>query len=459
MAAKNVTLDDLVNSLDPEIRKLLYEDTRSILDQRPTILDITYNSLRVNNRKSYSEQDFKEIHDTLLSVVREKAQRTYNSISDIPRGYFQGSTPYLLYINGGPNEQFLIAKSVGGIRTFVTDKISKDPRLVDSIFGLRKIEEEVMRKGIPTGDVKVKYVSKLDIGHIATEGEIGALTSPLAYKAGGILDYAVMSGNAALEKYASEALNRVYAIQADVKYTFKNTTPEALKTAESKLGEMFVVVTLHTSDLNQEFSAVEKSIFNDLRQKIALLASSALRNKYLIQNIKGSNTIVQDIEQSIVEQIRTGKSKLSSHSPNTKKTAKKQITKNKTTPTAKNISTKSTSPKKATSAPISLVNLQAFISLYLQSVVSANMGDGSRKNILNYRTGRFAASTKVERLTQSREGMITAFYSYMRNPYGTFSDGGRQEIPRSRDPKLLISKSIKEIAETIVGNRMRAVLI
>ena len=110
MAAKNVTLDDLVNSLDPEIRKLLYEDTRSILDQRPTILDITYNSLRVNNRKSYSEQDFKEIHDTLLSVVREKAQRTYNSISDIPRGYFQGSTPYLLYINGGPNEQFLIAK-------------------------------------------------------------------------------------------------------------------------------------------------------------------------------------------------------------------------------------------------------------------------------------------------------------------------------------------------------------
>jgi hypothetical protein len=87
------------------------------------------------------------------------------------------------------------------------------------------------------------------------------------------------------------------------------------------------------------------------------------------------------------------------------------------------------------------------------------MGDGSRKNILNYRTGRFAASAKVERLTQSREGMVTAFYNYMRNPYGTFSDGGRQEIPKSRDPKLLISKSIKEIAETIVGNRMRAILI
>jgi len=47
----------------------------------------------------------------------------------------------------------------------------------------------------------------------------------------------------------------------------------------------------------------------------------------------------------------------------------------------------------------------------------------------------------------------------MRNPNGTLSDGGRQQFPRSRDPKLLISKSIREIAETVVKNRMRAVLV
>jgi hypothetical protein len=87
------------------------------------------------------------------------------------------------------------------------------------------------------------------------------------------------------------------------------------------------------------------------------------------------------------------------------------------------------------------------------------MGTGSRRDILNLRTGRFAESAKVERMTQSREGMITAFYSYMRNPYGTFSDGGRQESPKSRDPKLLISKSIRQIAELQVRNRLRAVLV
>jgi hypothetical protein len=87
------------------------------------------------------------------------------------------------------------------------------------------------------------------------------------------------------------------------------------------------------------------------------------------------------------------------------------------------------------------------------------MGTGNRKDVLNYRSGRFASTVKVERLSESRQGMITAFYSYMKNPYATFAEGGRQELPRSRNPKLLISKSIREIAQTMVANRMRAVAL
>jgi hypothetical protein len=112
--------------------------------------------------------------------------------------------------------------------------------------------------------------------------------------------------------------------------------------------------------------------------------------------------------------------------------------------------------KKLVVSSASLLNL---LNTHLQDVVSANMGNGSDKNILNYRTGRFASSVKVERLSISREGMITAFYDYMRNPYATFSEGGKQQNPRSRDPKLLIAKSIREIAATKVANRMRAVLV
>ena len=106
-----------------------------------------------------------------------------------------------------------------------------------------------------------------------------------------------------------------------------------------------------------------------------------------------------------------------------------------------------------------LVLLQALINENLQNVISANMGDGTARNVLNYRTGRFAASPKVLSMLQSRDGMITAFYTYMKNPYATFSEGGRQSRPRSRDPKLLIAKSIREIAETKVANRLRSVLV
>ena len=109
--------------------------------------------------------------------------------------------------------------------------------------------------------------------------------------------------------------------------------------------------------------------------------------------------------------------------------------------------------------PVSLIDLQLLINTHLQDVISANMGAGGSKGLLNYRTGRFASSVKLERLTVSREGMISAFYSYMKNPYQTFEPGFAQGIPGTRSPKTLISRSIREIAATKVHNRMRTVLL
>ena len=120
---------------------------------------------------------------------------------------------------------------------------------------------------------------------------------------------------------------------------------------------------------------------------------------------------------------------------------------------------KSVKPQAASAVSLDLLSLQNLINQHLQSAISANMGDGNSKGVLNYRTGRLAGSAKVETMTESRAGMITAFYSYMKNPYATFSAGGRQQNPRSRDPKLLIAKSIREIAQQQVANRLRAVAL
>jgi hypothetical protein len=107
----------------------------------------------------------------------------------------------------------------------------------------------------------------------------------------------------------------------------------------------------------------------------------------------------------------------------------------------------------------SSINLLAILQAGINKQVAKNMGKGNEHRVLNYRTGRFAESVQVQRLSESRQGMISAFYSYMRNPYGTFSEGGRQQFPKIRDPKLLISKSVRELAAPIVGARMRAVLV
>lgn len=104
-------------------------------------------------------------------------------------------------------------------------------------------------------------------------------------------------------------------------------------------------------------------------------------------------------------------------------------------------------------------NLQSYIAARLADQIKRNMGTGYDKKVLNYRSGRLADSASIERVSQSRAGMVSVFYSYMRNPYGTFSTGGAQQDPASRDPKLLISKSIREIGASIIGNRMRAILV
>jgi hypothetical protein len=115
--------------------------------------------------------------------------------------------------------------------------------------------------------------------------------------------------------------------------------------------------------------------------------------------------------------------------------------------------------KQALPKTVNLVNLLAILNSQIQDVVSANMGDGTRKDILNYRTGRFASTINIDHLTMSRDGLISVFYSYMKNPYATFSAGGKQQSPKTRDPKLLIGTSIRDIASQVVANKLRAISI
>jgi hypothetical protein len=218
-------------------------------------------------------------------------------------------------------------------------------------------------------------------------------------------------------------------------------------------------------ELRSVFGLTQKNL-EDVVKSSPALGNALLRSE-------GSPSLLQLIEQDIVDSIKgiSTKNRVYKQAPVLIGQKKNTITKPKSNTAkilkakqlkAKLKNTKSKSDRDTfKSDPIviekSPIDLLTLINSRLHDQLKANMGSGDRRDILNYQSGRFAESVKVERLSESRMGMITAFYTYMRNPYATFSGGGRQQFPRSRDPKLLISRSIRDIAKSVVTNQLRAV--
>lgn len=449
--------------------KALQENYRKTLNSKVHILDISRESLKINLKNNTPEEIdlFNNSYEEFIDLVYTSASQVFpilESLKEIPKG--------VTFIENPP---VLINASFDAARKFITEKISRvipdNPYFGISnrvrtlaeylALGYTKQELESMGKYFNAKGLEklsqyskflnLKQLSVLDIGHTYLGEENSGRESPLGSKLESALK--ISEPNSTIKSLVQTALNDLVSLQASCDYTFKNNLPEGL----SKKG--YLVLTLHFYKKNGEFAKVESSIYskiiNDIKAEIVKE----------IMDIPGSNTMRQDateqVKKLIVDSIKGSKSPdiLPKHSLLSNTVNNKPA--NKPIKLSKSEKVSITQPK----IPIvrrvtdTLTSLQALINQHLQSVISANMGDGSSRNVLNYRTGRFAASAAVERMTQSRAGMITAFYTYMKNPYQTFEPGYRQGSPKSRDPKLLISKSIREIAAEKVGNRLRAVLV
>jgi hypothetical protein len=209
--------------------------------------------------------------------------------------------------------------------------------------------------------------------------------------------------------------------------------------------------------LEKKWSLLDAIARNNLLSAFKVTSLTALANKLL--KVRSSPNILEKIESMLASSLSGTKAKNTAKTiPLLNSTTKVKKRKKQIKVSGKVVKQGLRKDSGAVAIETTnLTSLQYLINRQLQDVISANMGDGNSRNVLNYRTGRLASSAKVEYMSESRAGMITAFYSYMKNPYATFSDGGKQSSPKSRDPKLLISKSIREIAATQVGNRLRAV--
>jgi len=270
---------------------------------------------------------------------------------------------------------------------------------------------------------------------------------------------------------AFEIEQQLGTIYADIEYTITFTQNFTAK-AGNLLDMQFAFVVsmpaaLNTKSLNQAEQARIKAVIKDefLPTLEAQLKAKMKGGLIEPEKLGASPSFLEYLGQVVIDSLKgkvtQNQSKISRASKNSKlplpvNLLSKTATKLKGKTKKANVKVKLESK---TGVPFNETSLLSLLNAQIVQRVKENMGSGTRKDILNLRTGRFAESVKIEKVSISRESMITAFYTYMRNPYSTFSQGGKQEYPRSRDPKLLISRSIREIAQEKVTNRLRAVLV
>ena len=322
---------------------------------------------------------------------------------------------------------------------------------------------------------EIKITLGVDIGHLA--GTTEAVTTVLQQKIRDITDWVndnkdMLTQRGDFSKYLAALQNANQKLLQDLgsdspdKTTYGQLIEDQLIELEifTKLTEFNIIVVIPQEQNENRYLAgtlVEKVIAQNLAT--------------IIPEYKESPSLIDRITQILVETIKYSTPKLTRYNKASKITftlsgSKKQLPKinfivgggkSQTISAGKLNKPKKQKPIGGGSPVISdsSVSLQKLLDSMLTQTIKNNMGTGTSRDILNLRSGRFADSVRVERISENRQGMITAFYSYMRNPYATFSSGGKQQYPRTRDPKLLISKSIRQLAQQLQITRLKAVLV
>jgi hypothetical protein len=96
-----------------------------------------------------------------------------------------------------------------------------------------------------------------------------------------------------------------------------------------------------------------------------------------------------------------------------------------------------------------LARLKKYIQSKLPAEVRRNMGRPALRNI----TGRFSSSVQLVSLIEGRNTLI-AKYTYLLSPYETFENTGKRSWPLAYNPKTLIAKSIRNLAQGRIAQKL-----
>ena len=219
-------------------------------------------------------------------------------------------------------------------------------------------------------------------------------------------------------------------------------------TKKGKLNANYVsVIAFQMGSGNIEDSAHEKAVKAVYRKFIGSLTEDML-------DMKGSPSLKDKTAALVTDKFKGKKNvKVSAKSvkmsTKTKSKGKGSKTGGKVAISAMTLRTRKAKRRATDSAAARPLQMMVLINKELPQTIKANMDLPALQN----RTGRFAESVKVVDAVQTRQGFPSFGYTYQKNPYQTFEPGFAQGSPE-RDPRALISRSIREIAVDLAIGRL-----
>jgi len=248
----------------------------------------------------------------------------------------------------------------------------------------------------------------------------------------------------------------------DSKDTLEAVSFEAF-TAKGNIKKKFeIFLDLDLLEENLQLAAGEKLGKNELKAAINKAAKDILDNTDWTA-AEASTSVIKYVTKEIDKAIDGGEQDTTTHNTKAKKVTKKKkkVRKVRAVPTLSSvkaaglkavsaakkakITSKLQDPRGRFTSLISVTNM-------INALLHGKMKENMTPPALQFRTGRLASSANVTKLTFTREGQLTAFYTYMKRPYQTFERGYKQGN-EFRDPRRLIDKSIREVAKMYIHSK------
>lgn len=476
-----------------ELAEILQESTEKYREEidsvNPTIVSLSDSNLKnslkpiidsiktIKTSKSIESTIIQKFREGFLSgrVLRVPVFNPEDPINESVATYYASTNLFFVYKEGNFNAyqsiQRRIVKGSESINNYFNDPQIKDILFSSYSYIDKKTNKpvQITRTNIETGhlysgDTSVTpAIQKLNL----VNKKVDQILSDINYVSSGTSKLGTINNLvSALNNLKTISLTSLGGIKKthkkDVKLLFTGTSEIQI----DKLGKFFAEKNLKIVLLVPEARDINSSKSRAERLAVSKLYSSKIGSylkKVDVTTLKASKSIKEVVEDHLVQTLLNGKGE--GYRERSKASYKKDVPSKSSRKTTKTTITSNVSikpPKVEKQTPIrnisgqftSLPKILAMLQGNINQQVASNMGSPR----LNYRKGRFANSVRIKNVNKSDKGQWTITYSYMTYPYQTFEPGYAQGS-NARDPRALITLSIRELVAKEIGNKFRAIRI